>query len=546
MPALDPASRTPVAEGDPLAAWTAAELLETRGDLSILRASGDIPARVGVFRYRGSEPLPRFLEHLKSDGDRWRTLRHPNLMPTLETGRLPSQITCYWAQEEVPGTSLADRLAIHPLIAPDHALAIARQVGTALTGVHRAELLHGDIGAHNVFLVDSRDRPRLAWGGLAVRLESAGMDAGRTGPRLTGTAPEMLTGKAFGPPSDVFGLCALLYRMLSGQAAWTVRRGGALPGVTSTEPLPSLPEWVSPDVARLLSDGLQRDPGRRPDLFELVDRIEDYENGLRGLPVPLGTWSPTTTPSPDSSATPPTVSRPVEPLIRQDNDFDPTLANTPPSVTRPPEAVPAVGITGSSVPAGARSLIPASLGHSHSARSPRIEPPPAPSPMLVPASILAAAVLLGLFLFAGLWLFAPPTRPDARPIAATPTPAPTEAAAPVVVAGTVAPPVKAGPAILTLVTEPAAAEVWEDGAFVALTPADIVLEPASGGRDRVFELRLSGHQVHTVRQPFSEVDVRHSVTLRPIPKPAPAPTSAPGPKPTPKNPKPDLGIKVER
>jgi serine/threonine protein kinase len=548
MRAPDEVTRTPVAEGEPLASWTAAEVLESRGDVVIVRAHGDIPARVAVFRYRGAEPLPRFLEHLKSDGDRWRTLRHPNLMPTLETGRLPSQITCYWAQEEVPGTSLADRLAVHPLIAPDHALAIVRQVGTALGVVHRAELVHGDIGPHNVILVDARDRPRLAWGGLAIRLESAGMDAGRTGPRLAETAPEMLGGKPGGPASDVFSLCALLYRMLAGQPAWSVRRGGPPPGVTANEPLPSLPEWVPADIARMLSDGLQRDPSRRPDLFELVDRIEDHESALRGLPVPLGTWSPAgSAPLPDAAATPPTVSRTVAPHAGMDGEaLDPTLANTPPSVSRLPDGLPQPPPAFTSGSAGSRSVAPTPPSHVDRSLGSRggVRPKPAPaptSPLLVPAAILASAVVLGVFLFAGMWWVGPRAAPPApapvAPVAPTPEPAP--------IAGTVAPPPRVGPGILTLVTDPTSAEVWEDGRFLGLTPSEVVLDPAGGTRERVFELRLGGFVTHTVRQPFSEVDVRHSVALQPVPRPAPA-ADATAPKPASKTGKPKGGIKVER
>lgn len=548
MRAPDEAIRTPVAEGEPLAGWTAAEVLEARGDVTILRANGEIPARVAVFRYRGAEPLPRFLEHLKSDGDRWRTLRHPNLMPTLETGRLPSQITCYWAQEEVAGTALADRLGVHPLIAPDHALALARQLGAALAVVHRSDLVHGDLGPHNVFLTDARDRPRLAWGGLAIRLEAAGMDAGRSGPRLAEIAPEMLVGRDFGPAADVFGLCALLYRMLAGQPAWSVRRGGPPPGVTNTEPLPSLPEWVPSEVARLLSEGLQRDPGRRPDLFELVDRIEDHETALRGLPVPLGTWSPANAaPLPDASVTPPTVSRTVAPVSGLDGEsIDPTLANTPPSVSRVPEShAPTPPSFAAPSGAGTRSVAPTPPSQVDRSLGNRVAPrgtaPTRSSPLLVPASILAGAVVLGGFLVGGLWWLSPGR--TAPPVAA-PAPEP----APVEIAGTVPPPPKVGPAILTLATEPASAEVWEEGRFLGLTPAEVVLDPAAGTRERTFELKLAGYLPHTIRQPFSDVDVRHTVTLQPAPKPAPPPDAgAPtAPKPASKAGKPRGGIKVER
>lgn len=525
--------------GDPVNTWTLAEAVEVRGDVHVHRASGDIPARIAIWRYQGSEPLPRFLERLKQDGDRWRALRHPNLMPTLDTGRLPSQITCYWVQEEVLGTSLADRLAIHPLVAPEHALNIARQVGTALQVVHRAQLVHGDLDPINVVLVDAKDKPRLAWGGLASRLEAAGMDVGRRS--VSELAPEQLAGRAPTPASDTYALCALLFRMLAGQEPWTVRRSGPPPGVTADEPLPALPEWVSNDVRQILVEGLQRDAGRRPPLQELVDRIEDQEMAARGHAAPLGTWSAQTTSPPEAALTPPTVSRTVDPMTREDGDtLDSTLANTPPSahISR---MTPAPHITQATLAPSAASL-PA-----------RTVVPPArvqqrPISLVVPAAVIGAALLIGFSLVAATVAWTGGRGNGANGIAAVPRPAPTQ---PVEAGGPELAP--AGPAIFTLRTEPPNAEVWEAGQFVGLTPLEIMLDPKSTTDPRSFELKLAGYASQTVVQPFSKIDVQHTLTLAKAsaPRPAapqPAATTAPAP---PQQPRPapagrNLGIKVER
>ncbi|MCB9689773.1 MAG: protein kinase [Alphaproteobacteria bacterium] len=525
-----------------MSTWTLAEAVEVRGDVHVHRASGDIPARIAIWRYQGSEPLPRFLERLKQDGDRWRTLRHPNLMPTLETGRLPSQITCYWVQEEVVGTSLAERLAIHPLVAPEHALNIARQVGTALQVVHRAQLVHGDLDPSNVILVDAKDKPRLAWGGLASRLEAAGMDVGRRS--MSELAPEQLVGRTPTPSADTYALCALLFRMLSGQEPWTVRRSGPPPGVTADEPLPALPEWVSNDVRQILVEGLQRDPMRRPPLQELVDRIEDQEMAARGQAAPLGTWSAQVTSPPEATITPPTVNRTVDPMTRDDGDtLDSALANTPPSAhvlrMAPAPQITQATLAPSMAPLPARTVVsPARVQQR-------------PSSLIVPAAVIGAALLIGFSLVAATVLWTGGRTNGANGVA-TVRPAPVQ---PAEHEGPELTP--AGPAIFTLRTEPPNAEVWEAGTFVGLTPLEIMLDPKKSTDPRTFELKLAGYASQQVVQAFSKVDVQHTLTLAkaaprpvqpaatttaPAPGPAPAPVQQPRPAPSGRN----LGIKVER
>ena len=107
----------------------------------------------------------------------------------------------------------------------------------------------------------------------------------------------------------------------------------------------------------------------------------------------------------------------------------------------------------------------------------------------------------------------------------------------------------AGPAIFTLRTEPANAEVWEKGEFVGLTPLEIMLDPKKGTDPRSFELKLAGFAPQSVVQPFSRVDVQHTVTLAKAPRAGTAATTAPAPvRPAPTAPTStrNLGIKVER
>ncbi|MEQ1502765.1 MAG: hypothetical protein ABMB14_11075, partial [Myxococcota bacterium] len=230
-----PGPPSPVEPGATLGVYEIGPRIAIRGDVHLHAGTDprDAPVRIAVWRYRGSEPLPRFLDQLRDDAAAWGALRPvdgrmPAIVPTLDVGRQVNSVVCYWIQEDPRGPSLADQLDHTPILAPRYALGLAQQLGAALDELHnpvggphaghavgRRRLIHGDLDPANVHLLGHYDVARLAWGGLAVRIESSGMSAGRgTARGLAEVAPEVLQGGAPDARSDVYGLSALLYRML--------------------------------------------------------------------------------------------------------------------------------------------------------------------------------------------------------------------------------------------------------------------------------------------------------------------------------------------
>ena len=196
---------SPIDAGNVVAGrYVTGERYSVRGNVHLHHgASEDGLVRIAAFKYRGSEPLPRFLELLKYDAMEWGAVspaengRLPVIVPTLDIGRMVNATTCYWIQDDPRGPSLGDRLEQNPKFTPEYAIRIARQIGDALRTVHGAGLVHGDLDPHNIPMLANFDLIRLAWGGLASRLEAAGMDAGRGGTRtLAEVSPEVLQGKA--------------------------------------------------------------------------------------------------------------------------------------------------------------------------------------------------------------------------------------------------------------------------------------------------------------------------------------------------------------
>jgi serine/threonine protein kinase len=117
--------------------------------------------------------------------------------------------------EYVPGRNLRQEQRARPL-GINQALELTGQLAEGLAAVHACGLLHRDLKPDNV-LVGDDGRPRLVDFGLVVPVASADL-AGVSG-TLPYLAPEQARGEAerIDPRSDVYGLGAVLYELLTGR-----------------------------------------------------------------------------------------------------------------------------------------------------------------------------------------------------------------------------------------------------------------------------------------------------------------------------------------
>jgi tetratricopeptide (TPR) repeat protein/tRNA A-37 threonylcarbamoyl transferase component Bud32 len=164
-------------------------------------------------------------------------VRHPNLVQIYEVGEVPSSDGMpmpYLVLEFVNGGSLADALHGTPQ-APRDAAQMLEELARAIHQVHEQGVVHRDLKPGNI-LLELRDAecgvrndahhlphaaiPKIADFGLA-RLGAASTLT-QTGD-IVGTpsymAPEQTLGKSgvIGPATDVYGLGAILYEMLTGR-----------------------------------------------------------------------------------------------------------------------------------------------------------------------------------------------------------------------------------------------------------------------------------------------------------------------------------------
>ena len=224
------------------------------------------------------------------------SLHHPNLVQVFALGEHAGEV--YFVMELVEGQPLSD--VLHATLErkewlPAAAVAqIALEIGDALDAMHERGLIHRDVKPANILLDRERDRAVLVDVGVAVKAGDQRDAAGTPG----FAAPESLLERADAPTTDVYGLAATAYNMLtgrppfgSGSAPQVVHRQIRDPLVPPTQLRPTLSEAVDAVLAKALDPVAKRRWASASTfaiaLGRALERLPADHPGER-VPVPAG------------------------------------------------------------------------------------------------------------------------------------------------------------------------------------------------------------------------------------------------------------------
>jgi hypothetical protein len=154
------------------------------------------------------------LERFRAEAQNMARLRHPNIVTVHETGEYGERP--YFIMELIDGKSLNER-AKDFIDHPRDAAALMETVALAVHHAHQRRVLHNDLKPANI-LLDEEGQPHVTDFGLARRF-GADVSPSATS-AIEGTAsfmsPEQAEGKEITTASDVYGLGAIFYTLLTG------------------------------------------------------------------------------------------------------------------------------------------------------------------------------------------------------------------------------------------------------------------------------------------------------------------------------------------
>jgi Protein kinase domain len=195
------------------------------------------------------------------------TLNHPNIVTIYDAGDWEGvlYIAMRWVEED-----LKAHLRREGPLAPDHALAVAAQVGSALDAAHARGLLHRDVKPANILLEPGEPgAPPIAYladFGLTKHLESrSGITAsGQFVGTIDYMSPEQIEGREVDSRTDIYSLGCVIFESLAEATPFRRETEVAVLWAHMREDPPPLTE-VRPDLPRELDDVLAMAMAKQPE-----------------------------------------------------------------------------------------------------------------------------------------------------------------------------------------------------------------------------------------------------------------------------------------
>ena len=237
---------------------------------------------IGLGQWATKAHLKRF----RLEAEAAARLEHPGIVPIHEVGERDG--SCYFSMKFVEGGQL-DEVARREPMPIRRAVELIAKVARTVHYAHEHGILHRDIKPGNI-LLDAKGEPHLTDFGLARLVESESsvthtLDVLGTPSYM---APEQAVGNnaAVSSVTDVYGLGAVLYQLLTGQPPFA---GGTtyetIKLLLDTEP--RQPRLLNPKIDRDLSTiclkCLEKDPKRR--YSSALALAEDLERWLKHEPI---------------------------------------------------------------------------------------------------------------------------------------------------------------------------------------------------------------------------------------------------------------------
>ncbi|MBA2479537.1 MAG: serine/threonine protein kinase [Planctomycetes bacterium] len=224
-------------------------------------------------------------------------IKHANIAEVIESGERDGHF--YLAMEHIDGPSLMTLLKDYRALPELYALRITRQVAEGLSHVYaQSGLIHRDIKPENVLILRSHSSGAMFPDDDVAKLIDFGLAkaTGEKDERLTQTgmtigtplymSPEQVRGETLDCRSDIYGLGATLYHLLTGTTPFVGSSPGTIMSAHLTEPIPD-PTLKVPSLntltTSLISMAMTKDVDKRFLTYEaLINACTEAIDALAG------------------------------------------------------------------------------------------------------------------------------------------------------------------------------------------------------------------------------------------------------------------------
>ncbi len=206
---------------------------------------------------------PVFRSRMQREARTAGRLHEPHVVPIHDFGEIDGQL--YVDMRLIDGQDLAGMLKRFGPISPPRAIAIVRQIGSALDAAHTAGILHRDVKPENI-LVSADDFAYLVDFGIASATSDEKLTQfGTTVGTAKYMAPERFGDSEITAKADIYALACVLYECLTGSPPYTGDQLSVM-GAHVHQPIPR-PSAARPSIPAafdaVIARGMAKDPADR-------------------------------------------------------------------------------------------------------------------------------------------------------------------------------------------------------------------------------------------------------------------------------------------
>lgn len=235
--------------------------------------------------------------------------------------------------EHVDGVSLATLIAERGAIPPQLISPVISQVASALAATHAQGIVHRAVTPTNILLTPERVVKLTDFGVARAQADASLTQGGLVVGAPAYLAPEVVSGQAATPASDVWALGASMFHALTARPPYDASQDlNATMTLIVNEPPPRLNGTDA--ISRLVTDMMDRDPSARPTMAQVAERSapsSDAEATQALDALAIGTAIAAADPAPTAafrpvSAAPPRRTPPPAPPQRPERQKTPNRA----------------------------------------------------------------------------------------------------------------------------------------------------------------------------------------------------------------------------